>query len=132
MTGYYTGKLVEGKIFPCKKCGKVGVVGQERFYEKKGDDWLGCIDKECFIAQGGSTEPATKSGGGKFTPNKPSITEAPKLFDLAETFLDSFIKKRKETHHVNPQNATIEDFSTNEESIFILSMFRTLSGNFKP
>ena len=131
MTGYYTGKLVEGKIFPCKKCGKVGVVGQERFYEKKGDTWLGCINKECFIAQGGSTEQATKSGG-KFQVNKHSITEATKLYDLAETILDSFIKKRKETHHVNPQNATIEDYSTQDESVFILSMFRTLSGNFKP
>ena len=131
MTGHYKKPAEEGKIYPCKKCGVKPTVGQDRYYEKKGDNWIGCVDFECFKAQGGSPDPATKSGG-KFTPNKPAISEATRYYDLAETILDSFIKKRKETHHVNPQDARLADFSTENESIFVLSMFRTLSGNFKP
>jgi len=127
MTGYYTGKVEAGKIYACKRCGRLPTIGEERFYEKKGDNWIGCVDKKCFIEQGGSSEPATK-GGGKFTSQKFPISEFPSLYKISEDLLDSFLAKRKGT----PEEPTLQTLTTSEQSIFVLSIFRTLSQNFKP
>ena len=104
----------------CPKCSKTFDAGTEIFISKVGDKWIKCIDKDCFLAQGGKISEGKKP----FTPNKPAITEAVKLFQLAEELLKSFKTPRKD--------ADRHSLSINEESIFIMSLFRTLSGNFKP
>ena len=120
MTGHYTGKIEAGKIYNCKQCGKTPEVGQERFYQKKGENWIGCTDFDCFLKQGGDKDPATK-GGGKFVSQKFPITEATAIYNLAEGMLDSFKKKRK-LEHIKPEI----------EIVFIESLVRTLSSSFKP
>ncbi len=122
MSGYYSAPCVADKLFACKKCGKTPTVGQVRYYEKKDDVWLGCVDLECFISQGGSKDPAQKAGGGKFQSQKHPIGNVVQIYELSEALLKSFKEKRKD------QGA----LSTNDELIFIESLMRTLSGNFKP
>jgi len=129
MTGYFTGKVEAGKVFKCNTCGKTPNVGDERFYEKKDDKWLGCTDLECFKQQGGSPDPASKSGGGKFQSNKHPIGNAVPIYELAEALLEAFYKKRES----NAENTTAEErLPMEQEAIFIESLMRTLSGNFKP
>ena len=130
MTGHYKKPAEAGKIYPCKVCGRTPSVGEDRYYEKQGDNWLGCVDFECFKKQGGSPEPASKSGGGKFTPNKHSISKATEIYNLAEGLLDSFYKKRQ--GEIKAENVTLSKMPLEQEAIFIESTFRTLSGNFKP
>jgi len=124
MTGYYTGKVEAGKIYACKRCGKLPTIGEERFYEKKGDNWIGCVDKACFIEQGGSSEPATK--GGKFQANKFPLQEFPQIYKISEDLLTSFLAAHK------PTRTDDQGLSVNEQAIFVESIFRTLSQNFKP
>ena len=126
MTGHYTGKVELGKVFACKTCGKTPNVGDLRYYEKKGETWLGCTDFECFKQQGGDPNPASKSGGGKFQANKHPIGNAVPIYELAEALLKSFMDKHKPTS-VSDHGLTVSD-----QAIFIESLMRTLSGNFKP
>ena len=129
MTGHYTGKIEAGKVFVCNTCGKTPNVGDLRYYEKKDDKWLGCTDFECFKKQGGDPNPASKSGGGKFTPNKHPISKATEIYNLAEGLLESFKKARTIT---TDGISTPPDLSASDQLIAIESFFRTLSGNFKP
>ena len=114
----------------CPKCSKAFVIDDEIFISKVGESWIKCIDKACFESQGGKVFEGKKG----FQVNKHSITEAEAIYNKAEGILDSFMQKRLKDglHHVRPQDGKLEGFTINEESIFILSMFRTLSGNFKP
>jgi len=121
LTGYYKKPAEAGKLYPCKKCNKTPTVGQDRYYEQiDGPDgtkvWVGCVDFECFKAQGGSAEAAQQK---KFTPTKFPIADAPKMMELTESLLKSFMKTRS----VLPLQ---------EQAIFIESIFRTLSSNYKP
>ena len=103
----------------CPKCSKAFVVGDEIFITKVGESWIKCVDKECFESQGGKV---FEGGKGKFQSQKHPITVAGDLYALSEKILQEFKDKRKE------QGA----LSTNDEAVFIMSFFRTLSGNFKP
>ena len=95
-------------------------VGDEIFLSKSvdGQTWIKCNDKECFLSQGGKIDSGNKP---KFVSNKFPITEAINIYKLSEELLTSFLKKREPT-----------TISVSEQAIFIESMFRTLSGNFKP
>ncbi len=128
MTGYYKSPAEAGKCYPCKSCQKTPTVGQDRYYEKitvtgqdggKTEVWAGCVDFECFKKQGGSSEPAQQKK--PFTPTKFPITDAPKIMNLAEEMLAAFLNKRKD------DTLTMEN-----QSIFIESIFRTLSSCYKP
>ena len=120
MTGYFTGKVEAGKIYTCKTCGNVPTIGQDRYYEKKGDNWIGCTDLECFKKQGGSAEPAQKKGG--FTSNKFKITDAPEIAELAKQMQIAYIK---ENIALNNQ----ENIAT--KTTLFESLFKTLSSSYK-
>lgn len=92
-------------------------VDDEIFISKGTDDkWIMCVNKECYLSQGGKVFEGKKP----FQVNKFPITEATTIYNLAEEILTSFKKKRQ------------IEFDLKEEMVFIESFFRTLSGNFKP
>ena len=113
-----TGKVEVGKVFACKKCGKTPNVGDTRYYEKIGDAWAGCTDLECFKAQGGTYDPNAIQGG-KFTSNKFPLSDAIRVYILATELTNLYKNLHKE---ITPEI----------EAQFQESMFKTLSGNFKP
>jgi len=87
--------------------------------------WVGCVDFECFKSQGGSAEPAdTKK---QFQSSKFKLEQAKPLMELAEGFLKEFEEKHNKT-----RTDTDEGMLVNEKAVFIESIFRTLSQNFKP
>lgn len=93
-------------------------IGDEIFISKGPDGkWIMCTNKECYVSQGGKIADPNKP---KFTPTKFPITEAIPIYNLSEEILTAFKNKRK------------IEFDLHEEMIFIESLFRTLSGNFKP
>lgn len=113
--------------YSCGKCGKKFIKDTDIYMQKKEDgSWFSCHDLECFKSQGGTLEEKRSFGGGgsRFTSSKFAIAEAPQLYNLAETFLETFMKKREENKE--------ETLSIGEQVVFIESIFRTLSGNFKP
>lgn len=93
-------------------------IGDEIFISKGSDGkWIMCTDKDCYVSQGGKISDPNKP---KFTPNKFPITEAIPIYELTEELLTAFKNKRK------------IDFTMEQEMVFVESVFRTLSGNFKP
>lgn len=136
MTGHYMKPAQEGKLYPCKKCGKIPTAGQNRYYEQikidgqdgsKMEVWVGCVDFECFKSQGGSAEPAdTKK---QFQSSKFKLEQAKPLMEMTQKFLDEFLEKYKPT--TTPQQGTV-GLSINEKAVFVESIFRTISQNFKP
>ena len=114
-------------------------VGDTRYYEKIGENWIGCIDLECFKAQGGTYDTNVRSeqtqwrsrwyindtsdtnaiSGGKFAPNKFPLTDAIKVYNLATELTNMYLNINK-------------DLSPEIKAQFQESMFKTLSGNFKP
>ena len=111
--------------FSCGKCGKQFVRDQDIYMHQKEDkSWFSCHDIECFKSQGGTLEEKKSFGSSsKFTSSKFPIAESAKLYNMAEGFLDTFMKRRE---------AEKEKLSVGEQVVFIESIFRTLSGNFKP
>jgi len=128
----------EGKLYACKCCGVMPTVGQDRYYENIKDnqtakqtfaknfpdktvtEWIGCIDIECFKKQCGVYD-ANSQSKPRFQPSKFPIGESVNLYKLSEEFLEQFEKKRPN-----------DKLSIAEKVVFIESVFRTLSGNFKP
>ena len=117
----------------CPVCSAEWKVNDEIFLSKVNGSWIKCTDKECFEQQRGKIEQPKSS---KFTSNKFPITEAIPIYRLAETILEEFQKKR--FVRIDPNSATTatvklnDVLSAEQEAVFIESMFRTLSGNFKP
>jgi len=133
MTGHYKAPAQEGKLYPCKKCGKTPTTGQDRYYEKlvidgpngnKVEVWVGCIDFECFKSQGGSSEPAQQKK--QFQSSKFKLEQAKPLMEMAEAFLKEFEEK-----HNKDRTGTDKGMLVVEKAVFIESIFRTLSQNFK-
>ena len=118
-------KIAEQKHcnYPCKKCKNLAIVGKDIYIQKNEDNtWVSCADLECFKSQGGTVEEKKSFGGGKsFTSSKFPITEATRIYNMAEELLKTFKKSREG-----------KEISIAEEIVFIESMVRTLSGNFKP
>jgi len=132
MTGHYMKPAEAGKLYPCKKCNKTPTVGQNRHYEKieidapdgsKTEVWVGCVDFECFKSQGGSSEPAQQKK--QFQSSKFKLEQANAIMEMTYGMLEEFEKKT--TTATTPQRLSLED-----KAIFIESIFRTLSQNFKP
>jgi hypothetical protein len=113
-----TGKCEAGKLYACKKCGKMPNIGDIRYYEKIGENWIGCIDLECFKAQGGTYDPNAQQGG-KFSSNKFPLSDAIKVYNLATELTNLY----KNLH---------KDITPEIEAQFMESIFKSLSGNFKP
>ena len=76
------------------------------------------MDFDCFLAQGGSKDPAEKKNG-KFTSSKFKLSQVEEIFDLSCTLVEKACTKRKIA------------LSSNEQMIAVESIFRTVSGNFK-
>ena len=107
--------------YSCGKCGEKFIKDKEIFMQKKDDGtWFSCHNLECFKSQGGTIE-EKKSFGGKFTSSKFPISEYVSIYKKAEELLVLFKETRKD-----------KEISITEEIVFIESMVRTLSGNFKP
>lgn len=83
-----------------------------------GSKWIKCTDKDCFLKQGGKAD----EGGRKFQTTKFKITEAENIYNKAEALMTAFINKH------DRQNA----LPITEKAVMLESLFRTLSGNFKP
>ena len=114
--------------YSCGKCGEKFIKDKEIFMQKKDDGtWFSCHNLECFKSQGCIVEEKKSFGGGKFTSSKFPITDAPKVFDMAETLLEAFKIKRGAHHSASNNKLTIE-----QELQAIESFFKTLSGGFKP
>ena len=116
--------------YSCSKCGEKFIKDKEIYMQKKDDgSWFSCHSLECFKSQGGTVEEKKSfgGGGGKFTSSKFPITDAPKVFDMAETLLEAFKIKRGAHHSASNNKLTIE-----QELQAIESFFKTLSGGFKP
>jgi len=133
MTGYYRKPAEAGKLYPCKKCNKTPTTGQDRYYEKieidgqdgnKTEIWVGCIDFVCFKSQGGSSEPAQQKK--QFQSSKFKLEQAKPLMEMAEAFLKEFQER-----HNKGRTDTDKGMLVVEKAVFIESIFRTLSQNFK-
>jgi len=113
----------------CKLCHTEFKKGTQIHISKVNNEWVKCTDEACFKEQGGKVF-EKKAGGfkGKFVSQKFPIGDAPKIFCLAEELLETFQKKRS----VASDTQIDDKMSTSEEAIFIESVFRTLSQNFKP
>jgi len=109
----------------CPVCSKSFKVNDEIFLSKVNDSWIKCVDKECFIQQGGKVF----EGGSKkpFVSQKFPIGDHKKVFEKAEALLDSFKKKREKDHGENIAKLTIA-----EELQAVESFYKTLSGSYKP
>lgn len=140
MTGYYKSPSVEGKLYPCKLCQKTPTVGQDRYYEKitidgsngnKVEVWAGCVDFECFKKQGGSSEPASQKK--MFQSTKFNLEQAKSIMDMTEAMLKKFIEIRQTANKaITDIPVKYNNLTLNEQAVFIESIFRTLSQNFKP
>jgi len=127
----------------CTVCSKSFKVNDEIFLSKVNDSWVKCVDKECFMQQGGKIfEGGTKK---PFVSQKIPIDDATKVFALAETLLESFKTKRKlwprttvesasnvGTIEFSPASETMIPLTTEEELQGVESFFKTLSGSYKP
>ena len=71
--------------------------------------------------------------GGKYVSAKFSVAKATEIYNLAESMLDSFKLKRgsKGIDGMDKEVITPIEMALDQEAIFIESMFRTISGNFK-
>ena len=106
----------------CPKCQKEWKVDDEILISKSSDGgWIKCSDKQCFESQGGKISEG--SARKSFVSQKFPITESERIYDKAELILDSFKTKRKDQE---------DTLTIAEEAVFIESLVRTLSGNFKP
>ena len=115
----------------CKLCNKAFKKGDQIHISKVNEEWVKCVDEDCFKEQGGKVFEKKAGGkfGGKFVSQKFPIGDAPKIFCLAEELLETFYKKRDS----NAEEATHEErLGIEQEAIAIESIFRTLSQNFKP
>ena len=149
MTGYYKKPAEAGKLYPCKKCNKTPTVGQDRYYEKieidgpdgnKTEIWVGCVDFECFKSQGGSSEQAQQKK--QFQSTKFKLEQAKSIMEMTEAMLKKFIETRQTANKNLPEHKLLTDkgyqvdekynnLTLNEQAVFIESIFRTLSQNFK-
>jgi len=117
-------KPYNGKMNPCKVCGKTPNEGDEMWMQNLGDEtnkkWIASPHEECFkkLQENPSIGQQQKK---PFTVNKFPIGDAVKIYQLSEELLESFLKKREG-----------KELSIGEQVVFIESIFRTLSGNFKP
>jgi len=140
LTGYYKSPAEAGKCYPCKSCQKTPTVGQERYYEKitvtgqdgnKTEVWAGCIDFECFKKQGGSSEPAQQKK--TFQSTKWKLEQAKPIMEMTEAMLVQFIEKRQKANSDTPDTSEkYNNLTLNEQAVFIESIFRTISQNYKP
>ena len=140
MSGHYKAPAQEGKLYPCKKCNKTPTAGQDRYYEKitidgpngtKVEVWVGCIDFECFKSQGGSSEPAQQKK--MFQSTKFNLEQAKSIMDMTEAMLKKFIEIRQTANKdFKDVSEKYNNLTMNEQAVFIESIFRTLSQNFKP
>ncbi len=139
MTGHYKAPAQEGKLYPCKKCGKTPTVGQDRYYEKitidgpdgsKVEVWVGCVDFECFKSQGGASEPAQQKK--QFQSSKFKLEQANAIMEMTEGMLKKFIETRQTANKSKSETPEkYNNLTLNEQAVFIESIFRTLSQNFK-
>ena len=121
----------------CTLCHKTFKKGEQIHISKVGDKWVKCTDEVCFKEQGGKVYEKKSGTGGRFTSAKFPIGDAPKIYCLAEELLEQFYKKRAdqtvqgsdgfEEPSMSPVKLPIE-----QEAVFIESIIRTLSQNFKP
>jgi len=120
-----TAKPYNGKMTQCKICGKTPNEGDEMWMQNIGTEdnkkWIASPHEECFKKLQQNPDLAKKSTGKPFVSQKFPITEAANLYKLSEEFLTVFMNKR--------ENQKLE---IKEQVVFIESIFRTLSGNFKP
>ena len=111
----------------CMLCHKTFKKGEQIHISKVGDKWIKCTDEVCFKEQGGKVYEKKQTGNGRFTSSKFPIGDAPKIYCLAEELLDQFLKDPKRQTESEDWLLRAED-----QAVFIESMFRTLSQNFKP
>jgi len=123
----------------CKVCDVEYKVGETVCMQKDGENWIICKDEECFKQQGGTIE-APKPKGGQFTSQKHKLETNGAIFEIAEGLLAKFYEKRKVTgidfgNQGTDATATTDvmpKLSLEQEAQFIESMFKTLSGSYKP
>jgi hypothetical protein len=84
--------------FSCPKCQKKPNVGQMRYYQNLGTKenarWVGCIDLDCFVSQGGSREKSQGFAARKKRSAEEARAEVQKLLayaaeDASKTQLDA-------------------------------------------
>ena len=125
-------KPYNGKMQPCKVCGKIPNVGNEMWMQNLDDDtnkkWITSPHEECFKKLQENPELAELTYTKKpFVSQKFPITEVPQIFCLAETLLDSFKTKRGIQHEASTTKLTIaEDLQAVE------SFFKSILGGCKP
>ena len=125
-----TAKPFNGKMNPCKVCGKTPNEGDEMWMQNLGDDtnkkWIASPHEECFKKLQENPE-LGKQNKKQFVSQKFPIGDASKIFCLAEELLESFKKKRGLQHDASQSKLTMP-----EELQAIESFFKTLSGGYKP
>jgi hypothetical protein len=76
---------------------------------------------------------STKPAGGRFTSSKPALEQATAIYEIAESMLAQF-KQRRGTPGTDGFDSEVIkpiEIGIEQEIVFIESIFRTLSGNFK-
>lgn len=117
----------------CSVCNTAYTTGEQVCMEKAGDKWVICKNEDCFHNQGGTISPP-KQQGGRFTSTKMPISKAPEVYAMAEGMLTQFLAKRAEVvgaDGFDQEVAQAPEMPINEQAVFIESIFRTLSQNFK-
>lgn len=75
-----------------------------------------------------------KQQGGRFTSSKLPLSKAAEVYAMAEGMLTQFLEKRATpigADGFDQEVAQAPEMPINEQAVFIESMFRTLSQNFK-
>lgn len=120
----------------CSLCHNKFKKGEQIHISKVGDKWVKCTDETCFKEQGGKVYEKKSGSGGRFTSAKFPIGDAPKIYCLAEELLEQFYKKRGTVEGTDGFDQTVQGVESRlpiqDEAVFIESVFRTLSQNFKP
>jgi len=99
-------------------------IGAEIYLSK--DDasnmWIKCTNKDCFLKQGGKIQAA---GAGKFQSSKFKLETAPAIVTIAAKITKEYFEDP--THSNSPPEKMTEIRAT-----FFMSIFKTLSGCYKP
>ena len=102
-----------------------------------GATWIICKNEACYKQQGGRAI-ESKDSKPRFTPTKFPIQDFPKLVNMAELQLESFLKKRKTEYENNPAELAAGEvnmwtlLSVAEQAMFIESMVRSMVTGCKP
>jgi len=138
-----TAKQYNGKMQPCRVCDVTPKEGDEIWMQNIGTEqnkkWIISPHEECFKKLQENPELGKKQNTSRpFQSSKFPIDDATKIFNLAESLLESF-KNKRGLYVPNTSSPTtvcpkpyFDPLTIEQELQAVESFFKTISGGFKP